>query len=470
MPTTTAPFISDRFLLSNQAAETLYEQVKDLPIIDYHNHLPPDQLAVDHTFENVTQAWLAGDHYKWRAMRANGVDERFITGDASDWEKFEKWAETVPYTLRNPLFHWTHLELRRYFGVDELLTPANAREVYEHCNRVLAQKSHSARGLLEQQNVVLVGTTDDPTDDLQHHEALAASDWTVKVAPSFRPDKAMTINAGWNDYLDRLGSPGSYDELLRILEERVDYFHARGCRVSDHGAEQLFPELATPAEARAIFAEARKAGADAGALAGTKKQAFQTAVLLELGRMVHARGWVQQYHLGALRDNNGRLLRELGNDIGVDSIGDFSSARGLSVLLNNLDATDQLARTIVYNLNPADNAVFATMMGNFGDGRIPGKMQFGSGWWFNDQLDGMRNQMNTLSSMGLISRFVGMLTDSRSLLSFPRHEYFRRLLCDLFGRDIENGLLPDNPEWNAKICADICYHNARNYFDFGLEA
>ena len=468
MPHDPRPFLTDDFLLSNKYSRALYDRVKELPIIDYHNHLPADQLATDHQFENITQAWLYGDHYKWRAMRANGVDEHFITGGASDWEKFEKWAGTVPYTLRNPLHHWTHLELRRYFDVDELLSPGNARAVYEHCTRVLAQKSHSARGLLDQMNVVLVGTTDDPTDDLRHHKTLAGSDWSVQVAPSFRPDHATVINANWNNYLNQLGSPGSYDDLIRLLEERVEHFHAHGCRVSDHGMEQLFGSMATPEETRQIFVEARKMGADAGAMEKAKKQAFQTSVLRELGRMYHARGWAQQFHLGAIRDNNSRLLRELGNDVGVDSIGDFSSARGLSFLLNQLDATDQLPRTIVYNLNPADNAVFATMMGNFSDGRIPGKMQFGSGWWFNDQLDGMRNQMNTLSNMGLISRFIGMLTDSRSLLSFPRHEYFRRLLCDLFGRDMEQGLIPSDLSWTGKICADICYHNAREYFDFEL--
>lgn len=468
MPQQPPAFITDDFLLSNDFSRSLYAQVKDLPIIDYHNHLPPVQLAGNHQFANITQAWLYGDHYKWRAMRANGVDERFITGDASDWEKFEKWAATVPYTLRNPLYHWTHLELQRYFDVDVLLSPDTAREVYDHCTRVLAQKSHSARGLLDQMNVVLVGTTDDPTDDLRHHETLAASEWPTKVAPSFRPDKALIINENWNDYLQKLGDPGSYGELMQQLEARVDYFHTRGCRVSDQGLEQLFGVLATPEKAGKIFNEARSLGAAAGAMEETKKQAFQTAVLLELGRMYHARGWVQQFHLGALRDNNRRLLRELGKDVGVDSIGDFSSARGLSLLLNALDETDQLARTIVYNLNPADNAVFATMMGNFADGRIPGKMQFGSGWWYNDQLDGMREQMNILSNMGLLSRFVGMLTDSRSLLSFPRHEYFRRLLCELFGRDIQNGLLPADLDWTGKICGDICYENAREYFDFGL--
>ncbi len=469
MPQQQPSFITDDFLLSNDYARSLYDRIKDLPIIDYHNHLPPDQLASNHQFDNITQAWLYGDHYKWRAMRANGVEERFITGDASDWEKFEKWAETVPYTLRNPLYHWTHLELQRYFDVDILLSPDTAREVYDHCTRVLAQKSHSAQGLLDQMNVVLVGTTDDPTDQLLHHRVVAQSDWKTQVAPSFRPDKAVTINANWNSYLLQLGDPDNYDALLELLEYRVDYFHDHGCRVSDHGVEQLFGLVASKEEARKIFNEAKAMGADAGALDASKKQAFQTSVLIELGRMYHARGWVQQFHLGAIRDNNGRLLRELGNDVGVDSIGDFRNARGLSVLLNALDETDQLARTIVYNLNPADNAIFATMMGNFADGRIPGKMQFGSGWWYNDQLDGMRDQMNILSNMGLLSRFVGMLTDSRSFLSFPRHEYFRRLLCDLFGRDIENGLLPNDLDWTGKICADIAYYNARDYFDFQFE-
>ena len=465
MNPTTAPFIDEDFLLSNGQARELYGRVKDLPIIDYHNHLPPGEIASDRQFENITQVWLAGDHYKWRAMRANGVDETYITGEADDYDKFLKWAETVPYTLRNPLHHWTHLELKRYFDVDELLCPGNAHDVYEHCTCVLAKKSHATRGLLRMMNVRLVGTTDDPTDSLEHHEQLAGADTGFSVVPSFRPDKAVVIDKNWLTYLDRLGNPGNYTELLDTLESRIAYFHERGCRVSDHGLEQLFDETCTAKEAEAIFKKAKR-GEEQPSV--KEKRAFQTAVLTELGRMYHERGWVQQFHLGAIRDNNGRLLRELGNDVGVDSIGDFSSARGLSRLLNGLDETDQLARTIVYNLNPADNAVFATMMGNFGDGRIPGKMQFGSGWWYNDQLDGMREQMNVLSNMGLISRFVGMLTDSRSFLSFPRHEYFRRLLCDLFGRDMEGGLIPNDIEWTGKICADISYNNARNYFDFKL--
>lgn len=464
---TAAPFIDEDFLLFAPRARELYERVADLPIIDYHNHLRPDHIAADKQFANLTEVWLAGDHYKWRAMRANGVDEAYITGEADDFDKFQKWAETVPYTLRNPLYHWSHLELKRYFGVEELLNGDNARSVFDHCTRVLAQKSHGARGLLTMMNVEVVGTTDDPTDDLRHHEALADSGFEAKVVPSFRPDKAVVINEHWNGYLDRLGDPGSYAELLDLLEARIDYFHARGCRVSDHGLEQLFGTLATPEEAARIFREARDLGADAGAMDALKKQAFQTAVLLELGRRYHERGWVQQFHLGAIRDNNGRLLRTLGNDVGVDSIGDFQSARGMSVLFNALDDTDQLARSIVYNLNPADNAVFATMMGNFADGRIAGKMQFGSGWWFLDQRDGMTAQLNTLSNMGLLSRFVGMLTDSRSFLSFPRHEYFRRILTNLFAEDMAKGLIPDNMEWTAKICADICYHNAKNYFPFG---
>ena len=462
-PTT---FLTDDFLLSNDYARALYARVRDLPVIDYHNHLPPRQIAEDHRFATITEAWLAGDHYKWRAMRMNGVEEVYITGDADPYDKFLKWAETVPYTLRNPLYHWNALELKRYFDVDELLGPHNARAIFDHCTRVLARPSHSARGLLRQMNVELVGTTDDPTDDLRWHEAFAAADDAFRMAPSFRPDKAIVIGDHWTEYLQKLGDPGSYAELLQALETRVDYFHARGCRVSDQGLEQLFPALATPAEAARIFAEARSLGAHAGALDAARKQGFQTAVLVALGRMYHARGWVQQFHLGAIRDNNRRLLRQLGNDVGVDSVGDFRSARGLSVLFNALDDTDQLARTILYNLNPADNEVCATMLGNFADGRVVGKMQFGSGWWFNDQLSGMRRQLDTLSNVGLLSRFVGMLTDSRSFLSFPRHEYFRRLLCDTFGRDIERGLLPADLDWTGEVCADICYRNAKNYFPF----
>ena len=461
-------FLDDDFLLSNRYARDLFDRVRDLPIIDYHNHLPPGDLAADRNFANLTEAWLTGDHYKWRAMRINGVGEDYITGGADDYDKFRKWAETVPYTLRNPLYHWTHLELRRYFDVDELLSGDNAREIYEHCSRVLARPSHSARGLLRRMNVELVGTTDDPTDDLRHHRALAEEENVgFRTVPSFRPDRAVVIGAGWNDYLAGLGDPGSYAQLLDRLRDRIDYFHEHGCRVSDHGIGQLHPAGADADEAARTFDEARNLGAAAGAVPEEQRARFQSALLVFLGREYHRRGWVQQFHLGPLRDNNSRLLRRAGNDAGVDSIGDFRNARGMQYLFDQLDRSDQLPRTIVYNLNPADNAVFATMVGNFADGRLAGKMQFGSGWWFNDQLDGMRDQLNVLSNTGLVSRFVGMLTDSRSFLSFPRHEYFRRLLCDLFGRDIAAGRLPADLEWTAKICADICYHNARNYFPFG---
>ena len=468
-------FLDDDFLLSNDYARELYANVRDLPIIDYHNHLPPAQIATDHQFENITQAWLYGDHYKWRAMRMNGVDEAYITGEADDFAKFQKWAETVPYTLRNPLYHWTHLELQRYFDVDEPLTGDNAREVYDHCTRVLAQPSHSTQGLLQMMNVELVGTTDNPLDDLQHHTNLQDSDFSIRVVPSFRPDKFIVLphfradvmgilNKEWYDLTHSIGEHTSYAEFLKLLENRIDYFHARGCRVADHGLEALYGDFVTEQEAEEIYQKNMREGG--GPTSDKERRGFQTRMLIDLGRMYHARGWVQQFHLGAIRDNNRRLLRQLGNDIGVDSIGDFSSVRGLSVLLNALDQTDQLPKTILYNLNPADNYAYATMLGNFADGRVAGKMQFGSGWWYNDQLDGMRAQIDTLSNVGLLSRFVGMLTDSRSFLSFPRHEYFRRLLCDIFGRDIERGLLPNDIEWTAKVCADICYHNAKNYFPF----
>ncbi|MEM6395168.1 MAG: glucuronate isomerase [Bacteroidota bacterium] len=460
-------FISEDFLLSNDYSQQLYEQVRDLPIIDYHCHLSPQEIAADRQFENITQIWLAGDHYKWRAMRTNGVDEHFITGEASDWEKFLKYAETLPYTLRNPLYHWSHLELKRYFGVDELLTAHNAREIYDHCNQLLAQPDFSTRSLLEKMRVEVVGTTDDPLDDLSHHAALANSDFEVQVLPSFRPDRAIMIDQpGWKTYVSDLEAE-TFEQLLEKLEERIDYFHDLGCRVSDHGLETLFAINCTRQEAVDIFNRAYQTPGRA-MLLPAEVNSFQTHLLVELGKMYHERGWVQQFHLGAIRNNNGRLLRQLGADVGVDSIGDFNHAKGLSFLFDTLDETDQLARTIIYNLNPADNEVFATMIGNFADGRIPGKMQFGSGWWFLDQLDGMTRQMNALSNMGLLSRFVGMLTDSRSFLSYPRHEYFRRLLADLFGRDIEAGKLPPNLDWTGKICRDICYFNAKNYFNFHL--
>jgi glucuronate isomerase len=464
------PFLDENFLLNNQTAEILYHQfAKDMPIIDYHCHLPPDQIAEDKNFENLTQVWLYGDHYKWRAMRANGVSEEYITGNKSDWEKFEKWAETVPYTLRNPLYHWTHLELQRYFDVYDILSPATAKKIYDECTAKLQTPEYSVRSLLKKMNVVTVATTDDPCDDLAHHQKLKADGFEVKVRPAFRPDKAMNADdlIALNAYIAKLekvhGSEiKTYREYLLALKRRHDYFAENGCVLSDHGLEQLYAENYTEDEVEAIFL---KIGAGE-TLTKTEILQFKSAMLHAFAVWDHEKNWVQQYHIGALRDNNTRMLKNLGPDTGLDSIGDFSQGAALSKFMNRLDTGNKLAKTIIYNLNPADNELIATMIGNFNDGTIAGKIQYGSAWWFLDQKDGMTRQINALSNMGLLSRFVGMLTDSRSFLSFPRHEYFRRILCNLLGEDIENGELPNDIAWVGKIVQDICYNNAKSYFNF----
>ncbi|MCK0133892.1 glucuronate isomerase [Arenibacter sp. S6351L] len=463
-------FINDDFLLQSDFAKTLYHNyAKELPIIDYHNHLPPLEIDGNRVFENISQAWLAGDHYKWRAMRAFGIDEHFITGNATDKEKFLKWAETVPYTVRNPLYHWTHLELQRYFGVQELLGPDNAEEIYERCSAILQQTSHNTVGLLQQQKVESLCTTDESIDSLQFHKSIKQKGISPKVFPTFRPDKTFAIEQGsaYVAYMEKLGQAAnisitSYNDLLAALENRIDYFHAQGGRLADHGLEQLYYFREGTFIAESIF----KKVMEGKAISEEEVQYFKAQVLLFLGRSYHKKGWVQQFHIGAIRDNNKRLLSKLGPDTGFDSIGDFSQARALSGFLNELDGTDQLAKTIIYNLNPADNEVIATMVGNFNDGSVKGKVQFGSGWWFLDQKDGMEKQMNTLSNMGLLSCFVGMLTDSRSFLSFPRHEYFRRILCNLIGKDVVNSELPADEKLLGKIVSDISYYNAKNFFDF----
>ncbi len=463
-------FLDDNFLLNSKTAQDLYNQyAKDQPIIDYHNHLIPEQIANNSSFENITQVWLNGDHYKWRAMRANGVDERYITGDATDKEKFLKWAETVPYTMRNPLYHWTHLELQRYFGITDLLSPATAEKIYDQTAQMLATPEYSVRGLLKRMNVEVVCTTDDPIDSLEYHQQFANESESFKMLPAFRPDKAMNADdvAALNAYITKLEQVSerkvtSYDSYLQVLKSRHDYFAQNGCSVSDHGLEQIYAEDYTSQEIEEIFQKIRREQE----ITYTENIKFKSAMLVAFAHWDHEKGWVQQYHLGALRNNNERMLRINGPDTGYDSIGDFSQARALSKFLNKLDSTDQLAKTILYNLNPADNELIATMIGNFNDGKIKGKIQFGSAWWFLDQKDGMTRQMNTLSNMGLLSGLVGMLTDSRSFLSFPRHEYFRRLLCDIFGEDVQKGELPDDLEWIGKIISDISYYNAKNYFNF----
>jgi glucuronate isomerase len=462
-------FLDENFLLQTQTAQRLYhEYAKDLPIIDYHCHLAPDQIAGNINFSNLTQAWLYGDHYKWRALRTNGVDESYITGGKSDFEKFEQWAATVPYTLRNPLYHWTHLELQRYFDEYNLLSPATAKQIYDDCSAKLQQPEFSVQSLIKKMKVEVIGTTDDPLDNLEYHRQLAQNT-VAKVLPSFRPDKAMNADdtAALNSYIDKLEevanvSIGDLDSYLKALKSRHDYFAANGCAVSDHGLEHIYAEDFTDEEIKIIFNKLR---AGEVLIPGDILK-FKSAMLFHFAIWDHEKGWVQQFHLGSLRNNNTRLLTKLGPDTGFDSIGDFSQGKALSKFLNKLDLEDKLAKTIIYNLNPTDNELMAAMIGNFNDGSVAGKVQFGSGWWFNDQKDGMIRQMNALSNMGLLSRFVGMLTDSRSFLSFPRHEYFRRILCNLFGDDIENGELPNDIEWTGKIVQDICYYNAKNYFPF----
>ncbi len=462
-------FLDENFLLSNATAQELYHNyAKEMPIIDYHNHLIPEQIANNKQFDNLTQVWLYGDHYKWRAMRTNGVDESYITGNKSDYEKFEKWAETVPYTLRNPLYHWTHLELQRYFGVNEILNGKSAKAIYDECTAKLQTPEYSVQGLLKKMNVETLCTTDDPIDSLEFHQQIAKNPFGVGVRPAFRPDKAMAPedHVSFNAYVNKLAEVAdvdinSFDAYLAAIQKRHDFFHENGCCVSDHGINQIYAEDYTKAEISAIFDKVRSNTA----LSTAEVIKFKSAMLVEFAIMDHAKGWVQQFHLGALRNNNTRMLSILGPDTGWDSIGDYTQAEALSKFLNKLDTDDQLAKTIIYNLNPADNELFATMIGNFNDGSTPGKVQWGSGWWFLDQKDGMIKQMNALSNMGLISRFVGMLTDSRSFLSYPRHEYFRRILCNLFGEEIENGELPNDVEWTGKVIKDICYYNAKNYFN-----
>lgn len=461
-------FLDENFLLTGNTAQRLYHEfAKDMPIIDYHCHLPPDQIAEDRIFANITQAWLYGDHYKWRAMRANGIPEAYCTGAAGDYDKFEKWAATVPYTLRNPLYHWTHLELQRYFGIREILQPDTARKIYHECNEKLQDPEYSVRSLLQKMKVEVVCTTDDPVDSLEYHRQIAAQAAGIRVLPTFRPDRAMNADdaAAFNGYADQLEkaadmSIGSFDAYLQALKKRHDLFAAMGCRVSDHGLDQLYAEDYTATEMETIFQKLRSGKTPDG----EERKKFRSALLYELSLLDWEKGWVQQFHLGALRNNNARALRTLGPDTGWDSIGDFPQGVALSKFLDRLDTDDRLARTILYNLNPAYNELIAAMTGNFNDGSIAGKVQYGSAWWFLDQKDGMIRQLNALSNMGLLSRFVGMLTDSRSFLSYPRHEYFRRILCNLFGEEIDRGELPDDLNWTGKIIRDICYNNAKSYF------
>lgn len=462
-------FIHDNFLLENKYAEELYHNYsKNQPIIDYHNHLPPQQIADDVTFNNITNVWINGDHYKWRAMRTLGISEEFITGKSSDKAKFLNWAKTVPYTMRNPLYHWTHLELARYFDIYDLLNEKSAEKIWEQTQDKLNSESYSCQGLLKKANTEVVCTTEDPTDTLEHHQKLAKSDFSVKVSTAFRPDNAILIsNEGYNNYIDSLGdsagmSINSFSDLCAVLKNRIEFFNANGCKLCDHGLDQIYFENFTETEVKTIFKRKR----EHQHITNEEALKFQSAILVFLCETYHEFGWVQQFHLGALRNNNARMHRILGPDTGWDSIGDYPQAQKLSQFLNALDTKDKLTKTIIYNLNPADNEVMATMIGNFNDGSVKGKVQFGSGWWFLDQKDGMTKQLNALSNMGLISCFVGMLTDSRSFLSFPRHEYFRRILCNLLGDEIKRGELPNDMEWIGKMVSDISYNNAKEYFKF----
>ncbi len=462
-------FLDEDFLLSTRAAKELFHAYgAKMPILDYHNHLPPAQIAGNIKFENITQAWLKGDHYKWRAMRANGIDEHFITGEASDFEKFEKWAQTVPFTVGNPLYHWTHLELKNVFGIHDLLTGANAKAIYEETSKKL-RNDLPVRKILEHFNVKVLCTTDDPLDSLEFHQQIRNEKITLKVLPAFRPDRAMAIENGkdFNAYLDSLSAltdidVNSWNKFQNAMGQRHDFFHHQGCRLSDHGLETFYAEDFEESEIAGIFLKARS-GKDLEHLDVLK---FKSACLIEFARLDAARNWTQQFHIGAIRNNNTRLFKRLGADSGADSVGDFIVARPMAKFLDKLDLEGTLPKTIVYNLNPALNEVFATMVANFNDGSIAGKMQFGSAWWFLDQQEGIEAQLKTLSNMGLLSRFVGMLTDSRSFLSFPRHEYFRRILCNLIGRDVENGELPNDIKWLGQMVEDICFYNAERYFQF----
>ncbi len=463
-------FITDNFLLQTQTAQKLYNDfAKPQPIIDYHSHLIPQQIAENKQFDNLAQVWLSGDHYKWRALRANGINEKYITGNVSDFEKFMAWAETVPNTLRNPLYHWTHLELKMYFGIDELLNAESAERIYKQTEEMLQSGKMRVWDMMRMMNVESACTTDDPIDNLQYHKQIAQSACPTKILPTWRPDKASAVAdaVSYNTYIDKLAEAAnvdinSFNALFDALDNRIDYFHNCGCRLADFGLDFLYAEDYTDAEIESIFQKVRKGNQ----LSRQEVLKFQSAALYRFALQVHAKGWVQQFHAGPVRNNNTRLLSTLGPDTGFDSMGDFSQAQSMSKFLDRLDSSNQLAKTILYNINPADNEVFATMIGNFQDGTIAGKMQWGSAWWFLDQKDGIEKQLNCLSNHGLLSRFVGMLTDSRSFLSYPRHDYFRRILCNLFGRDIENGELPNDLNLVGGIVENICYKNAKQYFNF----
>jgi glucuronate isomerase len=467
------PFIHDEFLLESNVAADLYVRfARDLPIVDFHCHLSPELMAADHRFRSITEIWLEGDHYKWRAMRANGIPERCCSGDASDWEKFEAWARTVPETLRNPLFHWTAMELKRPFGIDTLLGPETARAIFDRCNALLQQDGFTVLGLLGAFKVKVVCTTDDPVDTLEPHARLAQrKDPATRVHPTWRPDRALGVGdpGAWNRWVGQLEAAAGrsvtrFASLLEALDARHRVFHDLGCRASDHGLEAMPAEPFADADVDASF-DAVRAGRR---LEPGAERRLQSALLHRMALMDHERGWVQQFHLGAIRNNNSRLMAALGADAGCDSMGDFDQARPLIRFLDGLDRVGRLAKTILYNLNPRDSELFATALGNFHDSDVPGKMQYGAAWWFLDQKDGNEAQLRTLSNLGLLSRFVGMTTDSRSFLSYSRHDYFRRILCNLLGEDVRKGLLPDDRELLGRLVTRVCFTNARDYFGFTL--
>lgn len=466
-------FIHDDFMLQNETAKKLFHNhAEKLPIIDYHCHLSPKEVAEDHRFKTITELWLGGDHYKWRLLRANGVEERYITGDAADWEKFEKWAETIPYTMRNPMYHWTHLELKRVFGIDDLLNPKTASEIYENANEILQKPGFSARGLMKRFDVEVVCTTDDPLDSLAYHKQIKESGFEIKVLPTWRPDKSMAVEnvINFRSYVVSLEKVTginitSFDDYLAAIFKRHDYFEENGCKLADHGIDNFYSEPYTDGEMYQIF---DKVYSKKETLSDLEVLKFKSKMLYENALLNYSKGWVQQFHYGAIRNNNSRMFKKLGPDAGYDSMNDVSNvARSMSRFFDSLEKENRLAKSIVYNLNPNDNYLIASMIANFQDGSVPGKIQFGSGWWFLDQKDGMEDQMNILSTQGLLSRFVGMLTDSRSFVSYTRHEYFRRILCNLIGSDVEAGLLPSSElDILGEMVEKICYYNAKEYFNF----
>ena len=465
------PFINENFMIQSKAGLNLYNSIaSDKPIIDYHNHLPPADIAHDRQFKNLFEIWLEGDHYKWRAMRSNGISEELCTGPVDPFEKFKAFAATVPHTIRNPLYHWTHLELKRYFGIDELLSPDTAEVIWHKANEQLKDKNYSARGLLRKFKVEALCTTDDPADPLSYHEQISNDpNIDVKVLPAFRPDKALAVNNSelFNSWLAKLEktsnrSIGSLQDLMDVLESRHSDFDALGAKVSDHGLSYCYAKDCTETEANKIFNNARS-GMDIGPEEHEKYASF---MMHFFGVLDAHRGWTKQLHLGALRNNNTRKFNTIGPDTGFDSIGDWPQAQNLSRYLDRLDSENKLPKIILYNLNPSDNYIFGSMIGNFQDGSMAGKIQLGSGWWFLDQKEGMEWQLNTLSNLGLLSRFIGMLTDSRSFMSFPRHEYFRRILCNLVGKDVDSGEIPNDESMLSSLIENICYRNVKSFLDF----